>query len=127
MLRLAAQSYSSPGQILQRANEVLFPYIPHNMFVTCLYAILDPNSGGLTYANAGHDLPYLHRNGDAEGLRARGMPLGLMPEMSYEEKETILQAGEAALLYSDGLVEAHDPKGEMFGVPRLRGANCPAR
>jgi serine phosphatase RsbU (regulator of sigma subunit) len=50
-----------------------------------------------------------------------------MPEMSYEEKETILQAGEAALLYSDGLVEAHDPKGEMFGVPRLRGANCPAR
>jgi serine phosphatase RsbU (regulator of sigma subunit) len=40
--------------------------------------------------------------------------------MSYEEKETILQAGEAALLYSDGLVEAHDPKGEMFGFPRLR-------
>jgi serine phosphatase RsbU (regulator of sigma subunit) len=43
-----------------------------------------------------------------------------MPGMSYEEKETILQAGEAALLYSDGLVEAHDPKGEMFGFPRLR-------
>jgi serine phosphatase RsbU (regulator of sigma subunit) len=122
MLRLAAQSYSSPGQILQRVNEVLFPYIPHNMFVTCLYAILDPNSGGLTYANAGHDLPYLHRNGAAEELRARGMPLGLMPRMSYEEKETTLQAGEAALLYSDGLVEAHDPKGEMFGFPRLRGA-----
>jgi serine phosphatase RsbU (regulator of sigma subunit) len=120
MLRLAAQSYSSPGQILQRVNEVLFPYIPHNMFVTCLYAILDPNSGGLTYANAGHDLPYLHRNGAAEELRARGMPLGLMPRMSYEEKETTLQAGEAALLYSDGLVEAHDPKGEMFGFPRLR-------
>jgi serine phosphatase RsbU (regulator of sigma subunit) len=117
MLRLAAQSYSSPGQILQRVNEVLFPYIPHNMFVTCLYAILDPNSGGLTYANAGHDLPYLHRNGAAEELRARGMPLGLMPRMSYEEKETTLQAGEAALLYSDGLVEAHDPKGEMFGFP----------
>ena len=120
MLRLAAQSYSSPGQILQRVNEVLFPYIPHNMFVTCFYAILDPNSGGLTYANAGHDLPYLHRNGAAVELRARGMPLGLMPRMSYEEKETTLQAGEAALLYSDGLVEAHDPKGEMFGFPRLR-------
>jgi len=43
-----------------------------------------------------------------------------MPGMSYEEKETLLQAGEAALLYSDGLVEAHDPKGEMFGFPRLR-------
>src|SRR5215208_5797046 len=120
MLRLAAQSYSSPGQILQRVNEVLFPYIPHNMFVTCLYAILDPNSGGLTYANAGHDLPYLHRNGAAEELRARGMPLGLMPGMGYEEKQTILEAGEAAVFYSDGLVEAHDPKGEMFGFPRLR-------
>ena len=48
------------------------------------------------------------------------MPLGLMPGMGYEEKETILEAGESALFYSDGLVEAHDPKGEMFGFPRLR-------
>jgi serine phosphatase RsbU (regulator of sigma subunit) len=48
------------------------------------------------------------------------MPLGLMPGMGYEEKQTILEAGEATLLYSDGLVEAHDPKGEMFGFPRLR-------
>ncbi|HEY6690454.1 MAG TPA: PP2C family protein-serine/threonine phosphatase, partial [Rubrobacter sp.] len=51
---------------------------------------------------------------------ARGMPLGLMPEMSYEEKEVVLDAGEAALFYSDGLVEAHDSQGEMFGFPRLR-------
>ena len=47
------------------------------------------------------------------------MPLGLMPGMSYEESEIVLDAGEAALLYSDGLVEAHDPEGEMFGFPRL--------
>jgi serine phosphatase RsbU (regulator of sigma subunit)/predicted ester cyclase len=120
MLRLAAQSHSSPGQMLRGVNEVLFPNIPSNMFVTCFYAILDPKSGRLSYANAGHDLPYLHRNGDAEVLKARGMPLGLMPEMSYEEKETILHSGEAALLYSDGLVEAHDPAGDMFGFPRLR-------
>ena len=53
-------------------------------------------------------------------MRARGMPLGLMPGIGYEEKETTLQAGEAVLLYSDGLVEAHDPEGEMFGFPRLR-------
>jgi serine phosphatase RsbU (regulator of sigma subunit) len=46
--------------------------------------------------------------------------LGLMPGMGYEEKGTILQRGEAALFYSDGLVEAHDPKGEMFGFPKLR-------
>jgi predicted ester cyclase len=120
MLRLAAQSYSSPGEILKRVNEALFPYIPANMFVTCFYCILDPKSGSLRYANAGHDLPYLHRNGEAEELRARGMPLGLMPGMSYEQKEMALDAGEAALFYSDGLVEAHGPNGEMFGFPRLR-------
>jgi len=120
MLRLAAQGSSSPGQMLQGVNEVLFPNIPTNMFVTCFYAILEPNSGRLSYANAGHDLPYLHRNGEAEELRARGMPLGLMPGMSYEEKETIVHSGQAALLYSDGLVEAHDPEGDMFGFPRLR-------
>ena len=120
MLRLAAQGSSSPGQMLRGVNEVLFGNIPSNMFVTCFYAILDPRNGRLRFANAGHDLPYLHRNGNAEELKARGMPLGLMPEMSYEEKETILHSGEAALLYSDGLVEAHNPKGEMFGFPRLR-------
>jgi serine phosphatase RsbU (regulator of sigma subunit) len=48
------------------------------------------------------------------------MPLGLMPGMSYEEKEIVLDAGDSALFYNDGLVEAHDPKGEMFGFPRLR-------
>jgi serine phosphatase RsbU (regulator of sigma subunit) len=48
------------------------------------------------------------------------MPLGLMPGMSYEEKEIELGAGEMALFYSDGLVEAHEPEGEMFGFPRLR-------
>src|SRR5919199_6370657 len=122
MLRLAAQSYSSPGQMLQRVNEAFFPTIPPNMFVTCFYAVLDPSSGRLVYANAGHDVPYVrHGGGDAEELRARGMPLGLMPGMSYEQKEVSLEAGDSALLYSDGLVEAHDSqRREMFGFPRLR-------
>ena len=74
----------------------------------------------MRYANAGHDLPYLHRNGEVEELRARGMPLGLMPASSYEENEIVLDAGESVLFYSDGLVEAHDPEGQMFGFPRLR-------
>jgi len=120
MLRLAAQSLSSPGEMLQRVNEALYPSIPPNMFVTCFYAILDPENGSLSYANAGHDLPYLWQSGECEELRARGMPLGLMPGMRYEEKEITLEADEAAFFYSDGLVEAHDPKGEMFGFPRLR-------
>ena len=121
MLQLAAQaSDASPKEVLARVNETLLARIPANMFVTCFYAILDPKRGSLRYANAGHDVPYLHRNSAAEELRARGMPLGLMPGMSYEEKEITLQAGDSALFYSDGLVEAHDPKGEMFGFPRLQ-------
>jgi serine phosphatase RsbU (regulator of sigma subunit)/ketosteroid isomerase-like protein len=123
MLQLAAQALdsSSPSEVLARVNETLLARIPLNMFVTCFYCILDPESASLSYANAGHDLPYLRRvGGDAEELRARGMPLGLMPGMSYEQKEIVLGAGEAALFYSDGLVEAHDQRGEMFGFPRLR-------
>jgi serine phosphatase RsbU (regulator of sigma subunit)/predicted ester cyclase len=122
MLQLAAQALgsSSPGEVLSRVNETLLARIPTNMFVTCFYAILDPKSGSLSYANAGHDLPYLWHSGKCEELRARGMPLGLMPGMSYEEKEIVLDAGESVLFYSDGLVEAHNPKGEMFGFPRLR-------
>jgi serine phosphatase RsbU (regulator of sigma subunit)/ketosteroid isomerase-like protein len=109
----------SPGEVLSRVNETLVDRIPQNMFVTCFYGVLDPKSATFTYANAGHDLPYLWHGG-AEELRARGMPLGLMPEMSYEQKEIVLEPTDSALLYSDGLVEAHDPQGEMFGFPRLR-------
>jgi predicted ester cyclase len=119
-LRAVAQACESPGDALRRVNDPLATDIPSNMFVTCFYAILDPKIGTLSYANAGHDLPYLWHGGDCEELRARGMPLGLMPGMSYEEKEIVLDAGETALFYSDGLVEAHDPNGEMFGFPRLR-------
>jgi serine phosphatase RsbU (regulator of sigma subunit)/predicted ester cyclase len=123
MLQAVSQTLdsSSPGEVLSRVNETLLSRIPSNMFVTCFYAILDPKSGHLTYANAGHDLPYLrHGDGDDEELRARGMPLGLMSGMSYEEGEASLREGDSVLFYSDGLVEAHDPKGEMFGSPRLR-------
>jgi steroid delta-isomerase-like uncharacterized protein len=121
MLRAVAQASESPGEVLRSVNDPLVADIPSNMVVTCFYAILDPKSTSLSYANAGHDLPYLHRGrGEAEELRARGMPLGLMPGMGYEEKEIELDVGEGVFFYSDGLVEAHDPKGEMFGFPRLR-------
>jgi serine phosphatase RsbU (regulator of sigma subunit) len=124
MLRAVAQALGSfsPGEVLQRVNETLLARIPLNMFVTCFYAILDLQSGRLVCANAGHDPPCVRRSGgDAEDLRARGMPLGLMPGMSYEEGEISLREGESVLFYSDGLVEAHDPqRREMFGFPRLR-------
>ena len=120
MLGAVSLSLDSPGQVLERVNEALYARIPANMFVTCFYAILDPQRGLLRYANAGHDLPYLRHGGGAEELRARGVPLGLMPGMGYEEKEIVVEAGASILFYSDGLVEAHDPQREMFGFPRLR-------
>ncbi len=121
LLRAVAGRIDAPGEVLERVNDVLYPDIPPNMFVTCLYAILDRETGRLHYANAGHDLPYMKHEGGAKELRATGMPLGLMPGMEYEEKEAFLKPGESVLFYSDGLVEAHDPRREMFGFPRLQG------
>ncbi len=120
ILRSEAPGPISPGAVLGRANDRLYPDIPPHMFVTCLYAVLDPESGRLVYANAGHNLPYAAKADGVAELRATGMPLGAMPGMTYEENETHLDFGDTVLLHSDGLVEAHDPGGEMFGFPRLQ-------
>jgi serine phosphatase RsbU (regulator of sigma subunit)/anti-sigma regulatory factor (Ser/Thr protein kinase) len=120
VLRAVASQLESPGAVLGRVNDVLVNEIPPNMFVTCLYAILDPQSGQLRFANAGHDLPYRHYQGGTDELRARGMPLGLMPDMVYEENELIIAPGEGVLFYSDGIVEAHNADREMFSFGRLQ-------
>jgi serine phosphatase RsbU (regulator of sigma subunit) len=120
MLRTAAQETASPGEIFARANELLYAEIPSKMFVTCFYAILDPASGLMRYANAGHDLPYRRCNEGVSEVRATGMPLGLMPGSRYEEHEVTIASGESILFYTDGLVEAHNPRREMFGFPRLK-------
>src|SRR5215211_4061638 len=118
---VATASGASPGEVLAQVNEAVLARIPPNMFVTCFYGVLDPKSGHFSYANAGHNLPCCcHLEGASTELSARGMPLGLMSGMSYEEKETILTVGESVLFYTDGLIEAHNPQGEMFGTPRLR-------
>ena len=119
VLRAVSRRDPTPGQLLAEANEVLSAYIPPHMFVTCFYGILDPESGRLQYANAGHNLPYWRHQGSAHELWATGMPLGLMPGISYEEKEALLVPGDTILFYTDGFVEAHNPKREMFGSPRL--------
>jgi serine phosphatase RsbU (regulator of sigma subunit)/anti-sigma regulatory factor (Ser/Thr protein kinase) len=119
ILRSSAEKLMTPGAVLEQSNNLLCPDIPPKMFVTCLYGILEPDTGRLQYANAGHDLPY-HRHGNhVEEMRATGMPLGLMPDMHYEEKEAYLSPGDSILLYSDGLVEAHNADREMFSFPRL--------
>jgi serine phosphatase RsbU (regulator of sigma subunit)/anti-sigma regulatory factor (Ser/Thr protein kinase) len=119
ILRAEAPRLVSPAEVLERANDLLVAEMPAHMFVTCLYIVLDPASGRLRYANAGHNLPYLKGDGGVTELRATGMPLGLMPGMRYDEKEAALVAGDGLLLHSDGLAEAHGPGREMFGFPRL--------
>ena len=119
ILRSAAQGATSPGKVLEQANDLLCPDILPKMFVTCLYAILDPASGRLQFANAGHDLPYRLSKSGVSRLQATGVPLGLMPGMQYEEKETIVAPGECILFYSHGLVEAQNAGRDMFGFSRL--------
>jgi serine phosphatase RsbU (regulator of sigma subunit)/anti-sigma regulatory factor (Ser/Thr protein kinase) len=121
VLRGEAPRLISPAKVLARANEILLPEMPARMFVTCLYAVLEPETGRFVFANAGHNLPYVRTAGGVIEWRATGMPLGLLPEMDYPEREAVLAPGESVLLYSDGIVEARGPGGAMFGFPRLRG------
>jgi serine phosphatase RsbU (regulator of sigma subunit)/anti-sigma regulatory factor (Ser/Thr protein kinase) len=120
VLRGEAPRLLSPAKVLQRANEILLPEMPARMFVTCLYMVLEPATGRVEFANAGHNLPYVRTADGVVELRATGMPLGLLAGMDYPEHEAILAPGESVLLYSDGLVEAHGPAGDMFGFPKLR-------
>jgi serine phosphatase RsbU (regulator of sigma subunit) len=120
MLRAAAPGAPSPGRVLELVNDLLHRHIPRATFATCFYANLEPRSGRLCFANAGHNLPYLLRAGQVVELQARGMPLGLMPEQQYEEHTVTVQADDCLLFYTDGLVEAHNEAREMFGGPRLK-------
>lgn len=122
VLRASAQRLIDPRAVLERLNAHLCPDMPAKMFVTCLYGVLEPATGRFRFANAGHDLPYVKTAEGSVELRARGMPLGLMQDMAYEEKETVLAPGDSLLLHSDGIVEAHSPDGQMFGFPRLKEA-----
>jgi serine phosphatase RsbU (regulator of sigma subunit) len=119
-LRGAARRMLSPGQALSRVNSLLLPEMPSSMFVTCLYAVLDPQSGVLEFANAGHNLPHWARESGTTEILCRGMPLGLMPDSAYEQRQIAVGPNDLVLMYSDGLTEAHSPHGEMFGIPRLK-------
>jgi serine phosphatase RsbU (regulator of sigma subunit)/anti-sigma regulatory factor (Ser/Thr protein kinase) len=119
ILRAEAPRLVAPSEVLTRVNNLLVDEMPAHMFVTCLYAVLNPETGQLRYANAVHNVPYVSTEGGVTELRATGMPLGLLPEMEYEEKEATLAPGDTVLLHSDGLAEAHNSEREMFGFPRV--------
>jgi serine phosphatase RsbU (regulator of sigma subunit)/anti-sigma regulatory factor (Ser/Thr protein kinase) len=121
MLRSAALNHDSPSAVLADVNDALVPEIPPAMFVTCLYAIIDTGVGEVVFANAGHNLPYVRTGEGVVELRATGMPLGLMQGMGYEERTHRLEDGDLMVLTSDGITEAHNPDGEMYGFSRLLG------
>ncbi len=119
MLRSAAIDSRSPGELLERVNNLLCPDMPESMFVTCHIAFIDLRTGDMEYANAGHCLPIWCHAGQMSELRATGLPLGLIPKMAYTNHSVKMEHGDRVLYYSDGMIEAHDAQGEMFGQPRL--------
>ena len=120
MLRAAALASDSPGDVLARVNNLLYVDTPERLFVTCFYAIVELGSGKMRYANAGHHAPYQRRSSEVVELTASGVPLGLMPDLHYEECEVQISHGDRILFYSKGLVEAQNPAREVFGLPRLK-------
>jgi len=128
LLRETGPRLISPGTVLARVNELLCVDIPAHMFVTCLAMVLDPPTGRVDFANAGHNLPYVRGvDGTVRELHATGMPLGLMPGMTYDQYDAVIAPGEQLLLYSDGLTEQHDGNGEMFGFGRTADVVARAR
>jgi serine phosphatase RsbU (regulator of sigma subunit)/anti-sigma regulatory factor (Ser/Thr protein kinase) len=119
VLRSAASRYVAPERVLELANSLLFPDMPYNMFVSCLYAVLDPTTGYLRVANAGYPPPYWGRSGQIRPLQVTGLPLGLMPLASYRSFEITLRPGDQLLLVSDGLTQARGAQAEWFGARRV--------
>ena len=125
ILRSDAPRLVDPGVVLSRANELLCAEMPPNMFVTCLYAVLDPATGHLRLRQRRPQPPVHPPPSGVVEPRATGMPLGLMSGMTYEEQEVMVEPASVVLLYSDGLVEAHNRAGELYGFPRLAGPHGP--
>ncbi|HEX5432659.1 MAG TPA: PP2C family protein-serine/threonine phosphatase, partial [Candidatus Angelobacter sp.] len=109
-----------PAEVCSQLNRTLSEIIPDNKFITLFYAVLDAGEGRFTYCNAGHNPPILVRsNGHACQLKNSGAVLGQLPQWSYEQIDLGLRGGDTLLLFTDGLVEVCDEKGNLFGEERL--------
>jgi sigma-B regulation protein RsbU (phosphoserine phosphatase) len=118
ILRSIAYGTASPADVLKRLNELVVADLPPAKFITMVYAVLDPATGTLTFANAGHPWP-MFVNGDTRFVEtASGLPLGIAPG-GYDEHKVELKSGSRVLLYSDGIVEACDPSGAEYGLEGL--------
>ena len=121
LLKGAAIGMGDPSGVLSEVNDLLNEDNETFMFVTLLYAVFDPESGLLTYANGGHSNPLVvHKDGSNEELPTTGgIALGVMPNLEYREASVTLAPGDTLILYTDGVSEAMNSEGEEFGVDRL--------
>jgi sigma-B regulation protein RsbU (phosphoserine phosphatase) len=119
VFRHEARRGAGPGQTLAAVNNGVLSEIPQGM-VTMLYVMLNTHNGGIRIANAGHNYPVII-NGQVHEMELTGLPLGVMGDSDYTEISSTLDHGDTILLYTDGVVEATNSKGEMFGYERLEG------
>ena len=120
MIRGAAQTQPGPAATLATANVQISRDNHAMLFVSAFYAVLDAADGCLTFANAGHNVPLVRRaDGRVEEVMSRGMVLGIMDDMTYDEAVTTLAPGDILVLYTDGITEAMDAAGNLFGKARL--------
>jgi sigma-B regulation protein RsbU (phosphoserine phosphatase) len=122
LIRAYAQSARTASAVLQRANHPLVADTPHSMYVTAVFSILDPESGNLEYANAGHNRPLLLRIKDRtlEELPKGGMAMGVLARHQLTDHHLTLDPGDCLLFYTDGVTETFSAGGEAYGEERLR-------
>jgi sigma-B regulation protein RsbU (phosphoserine phosphatase) len=122
LVRTMAIGGRDPAEVLARANDLIMADARSDLFVTLFYAILDPEQGVLTYANAGHNPPLLFdgRSSKVMPLAAQGMAMGIMTGIELEQREVRLEPGDLVLFYTDGVTDALNDAMEEFGLERLR-------
>lgn len=121
LLRTTVQWIRRPAKLLRRINRLMYDDLSGvDMFITAQLALVDTRVGRLVVANAGH-CPLLLADGagQIETIAPEGMPLGIVPEVNFEEEVVPLEPASCALLYTDGLTEARNPGGDLFGQKRL--------
>ncbi len=121
LLRASAIDGRSPVAVLDRANRLILADSRAGLFVTCFYALIDPATGRVTYANGGHNYPLLYRQatGQVIPLAAQGIVLGIIPDPHFVPGEIVLDPGDILLFYTDGITEAMNPQRDLFGDERL--------
>ena len=122
LLKGSAISYHDPGKVLAEVNTLLQEDETDSMFVTMLYAVYDPETGVFTYASGGHDAPLLVRPDGSSTLLplTGGIALGVVPGIEYRQATHHVEPGETIVLYTDGVTEAMNHDGELFGLEGLR-------